>query len=121
MRWRTHFSEAVRDMPKSVLDQPQDVLGAITEVHDVPDVFNFHAAAELGLQLIADALERAAKTGRWRAIAAHADRDRVCHSLSRQGICGQDVGWLIATATPDAARPMPSANRMPPTPVAAAR
>src|SRR4029079_14925016 len=34
----------------------------------------------------------------------------------------QDVGgggWLIATAIPDAAKPTPSASRIPPTPVAA--
>src|SRR5436305_8862511 len=71
--------------------------------------------------MFADAHDRAAKTGLYSSIDHHSDLDRVFHSLSRQGICGQDVGWLIATATPDSARPMPSANRMPPTPVAAAR
>src|SRR6476659_10579080 len=39
-------------------------------------------------------------------------------SLFRQDVGGG--GWLIATAIPDAARPTPSASRIPPTPVAAA-
>src|SRR5262249_25663804 len=35
---------------QAMLDQPQDILGTITEVHDVPDVFNLHTVAELGLK-----------------------------------------------------------------------
>src|SRR6476646_11988171 len=38
--------------------------------------------------------------------------------LLRQDVGGG--GWLIVTAIPDAARPTPSASRIPPTPVAAA-
>jgi hypothetical protein len=44
-----------------VLDQPQDVLGAIAEVHDVPDVFDVDLVAEFGRELVADQLEAVAE------------------------------------------------------------
>src|SRR2546423_12651824 len=64
-----------------MLDQPQNILGAIAEVHDVPDVLDAHAVAEFALELIAHYLQRAREAGRRRAVATHADLDRVAHSV----------------------------------------
>jgi hypothetical protein len=62
-----------------VLDQPQNVLGLKAEIHDVPDIFDVDAVAELGLQFIADEFQRFAETGGRRAVAAHANLDRFAH------------------------------------------
>src|SRR5262245_20957270 len=102
---------------QAMLDEPQDVLGPIAEVHDVPDVFDLDLRAEFGNEPVADQLERATEAGGRGAVAAHANLDWFGHGSPPQGAGG---GWLIAMATPDAARPKPSASRMPPTPVAAA-
>src|SRR6266487_1437470 len=50
------------------------------------------------------------------------DRNRPCGCESGRALEDQrpDVGWLAATAIPDAARPTPIASRMPATPVARA-
>ena len=62
-----------------MLDQPEDVVGAIAEVHDVPNVLDVDAVAELGGELVADEFKRAAEAGGGGAVAAHADLDRVGH------------------------------------------
>src|SRR5439155_3875916 len=98
---------------EAVLDQPQDILGAIAEIHDVPDVLDLQALAELGREPVADEFERAAKAGGRGPVTSHADLDPIAHACPR--------GCLIATAMPEAARPSPNASRMPTTPVAAAR
>ena len=63
----------VAERQQAVLDQPQDVLGAVAEVHDVPDIFDLDAVAELGDEAVADELERAAETGAGGTVASHAD------------------------------------------------
>jgi hypothetical protein len=64
----------------TVLDQPQYVLGAVSEIHDVPDILHVDVVAEFGGKTIADHLERDAEAGRGRAIAAHADLKRTAHA-----------------------------------------
>jgi hypothetical protein len=49
-------------------------------VHDVPDVFDIDAVAELTLQFVADELQRFAEAGGGRAVAAHADLDWLAHA-----------------------------------------
>ena len=105
----------VAERQQAVLDQPQDVVGAIAEVHDVPDVLDLDPVAELGFEPVADQLQRAAEAGGGGAVAAHADLDRIAH-LS--GPCR--ARRLIGTATPETAMPSPMMTRMPATPVAAA-
>jgi hypothetical protein len=63
-----------------VLDQPQYVLGAVSEIHDVPDILDVDVLAELRCKAIADHLEREAEAGRGRAIAPHADLKRTAHA-----------------------------------------
>src|SRR3954447_17418550 len=46
---------AKREQP--VLHQPQNVLCAIAKVHDVPDILDVDAVAELGRESVADALQ----------------------------------------------------------------
>src|SRR5271168_3181285 len=53
----TQFGHAVGQITRrliaeredAVFDQPQDVFGAIAEIHDVPDIFHVDAVAELRL------------------------------------------------------------------------
>ena len=71
----------VAEREHAVLDQPEDVLGAVAEIHDVPDILHVDPVAELGRQRIADQFERARKDGRGRSVAAHADGDRIGHGL----------------------------------------
>ena len=89
----------VAERKQSMLHEPQNVLGAVAEVHDVPDVLDVDAIAELGREPVADELQRTAESGRRGAVAAHADLD--CHAdlpyLSRAGQsdfrqarCGED-------------------------------
>src|SRR5438105_3312484 len=71
----------IAECEQSMLDQPQNILGAIAEVHDVPDVLDAHAVAEFALELIAHHFQRAREAGRRRAVTAHANLDRVAHSV----------------------------------------
>jgi hypothetical protein len=64
-----------------VLDQPQDVVGAIAEIHDVPDVLDLDVVSEFAVEPLADALERAAKPGAGGTVAAHADLNRCRHQM----------------------------------------
>src|SRR5438552_10765971 len=50
----------VAEREQAVLDQPEDVLGAVAELHDVPDVVNAHAVAEFGREAVTDEFERTA-------------------------------------------------------------
>ncbi len=67
-------------------DQPEDILRAIAELHDVPDIFDIDLIAELGLQPIADEDQRLAETGGGRTITTHADLDRVILALLRSNL-----------------------------------
>ena len=69
----------VAEREQAVLHQPQDVLGPIAEIHDVPDIFDLHPVAEIAFEAVADEFEGARETGGGGAIAAHADLDRVGH------------------------------------------
>ena len=69
----------IAEREHAVLDQPQNVLGLEAEIHDVPDIFDVDAVAELGLQFVADEFQRFAETGGRRAVAAHADLDWFAH------------------------------------------
>ena len=60
---------AERDL--AVLDQRQNVLGLVAVIHDVADVFDRDAVAELRFKLVADEFQRLAEAGRRRAVAAH--------------------------------------------------
>ena len=71
----------VAEREHAVLDQPEDVFGAVAEIHDVPDILHVDPVAELRRQRIADQFERARKAGRGRSVAAHADGDRIGHGL----------------------------------------
>ena len=105
----------VAERQQAVFDQPQDIVGAVAEIHDVEDVFHVDPVAELARQPVADELERAAEAGAGRPVAAHADLDRGAHfsdpPIERK---------LSGTATPDAPIPRPMMTNIPPTPVAAA-
>jgi hypothetical protein len=68
-----------------MLHQPQNILRPVTEVHDVPDVFDVDAVAELDLESIADELQRTAEPRRRRSVTAHANLDRIAHSAPRPG------------------------------------
>ena len=61
----------------AVLDQREDVLGLVAVVHDVPDVVDGDAVAELGGELVADEFQRLGKAGGRRPVAAHADFDGI--------------------------------------------
>src|SRR5262249_44216964 len=74
----------VAQRQEPVLDQPQNILGAIAELHDVPDILDLDALAEFGRQRVADELERAAEAGTRGAVASHADLNRVGHTFSRE-------------------------------------
>src|ERR1700736_3735368 len=63
----------VAERQKAMLDQPQNVLGAVAEVHDVPHILDVDLVAELRDQTIADHLQGAAEARRGRAVAAHAN------------------------------------------------
>src|SRR5882672_8309779 len=68
---------AEREQP--MFNQPQDVLGPIAEVHDVPHVLDVDAVAEFGAKTVADALQGEAEACRRRPVAAHAYLDRISH------------------------------------------
>jgi hypothetical protein len=51
-------------------------------IHDVVDILNGNALAELRLEFVADQFQRLAEAGRRWAIAAHADLDWLGHFLS---------------------------------------
>src|SRR4029077_4787333 len=76
----------VAEREHAVLDEPEDVLGAVAEIHDVPDIFYVDAVAELGRQCVADEFERTRKAGRRWSVASHADFDRIGH------------GWIFPSA-----------------------
>ena len=69
----------------ATLDQPEDVLGLVAEIHDVPDVADLDAVPERRFHVIADQLEGAAERGRGRAIAAQADLDRSARHCGSTG------------------------------------
>jgi hypothetical protein len=73
----------IAERQQAVLDQPQNVLGAIAEIHDVPDVFDVDAVAELGREPLADEFQGAAEAGGRRAVASHANLDRIAHASPR--------------------------------------
>src|SRR5262249_50892569 len=101
---------------QTMLHQPQDVVGAIAEIHDVPDVFDIDIVTKLVAEPLADAFERAAKAGAGGTVTAHAYVNWSVHRRCSR----QDDRPLAPTATPDAASPIPRATRMPATPVAEA-
>src|SRR5882757_7018344 len=68
---------AEREQP--VFHQPQDVLGPIAEVHDVPNILDVDAVAELGRESVADTLEGETETGAWRPVAPHTNLDLIAH------------------------------------------
>src|SRR5262249_18322273 len=70
---------AEREQP--VFDEPQDILGPVAEIHDVPDVFDVDLVAEGGGEPVADQLEPAAERGGRRAVAAHADGNWTTHAV----------------------------------------
>ena len=49
----------IAEREHAVLDQPQNLFGAVAEIHDVPDILDVDAVAELRLQRVADQFERA--------------------------------------------------------------
>src|SRR5579871_2580848 len=69
----------IAERQNAVFDQPQNLFGAIAEIHDVPDIFDVDAVAELRLQGVADEFERARERGCGRSVAAHADCDWFGH------------------------------------------
>ena len=83
----TEFGDAVGKITRrliaerehAILDEPQNFLGPIAEIHNVPDVFYADAVAEFLRQLVADELQSARERGRRRPIAAHAYGDRIGH------------------------------------------
>src|SRR5262245_39432343 len=54
----------VAERQQPMLHEPQNVLGPVAEIHDVPDVLDVDAIAELGLQSVADELQRTAESRR---------------------------------------------------------
>src|SRR5262249_50928149 len=113
----------VTEREQAVLDQPQDIVGAIPQIHDVPDILDRDAVAELCRQPVADTLERAAEAGAGGAVASHSDLDRPghgCSSSARRVMSSAGGGRSAAPRPPPPRRPPPRASRMPPTPVAAA-
>src|SRR5262245_58122979 len=71
---------AKREQP--MFHQPQNVLGAVAEVHDVPDIFDIDTVAEFGHETIADALQGEAEACRRRPIATHTYLDWISHLCS---------------------------------------
>ncbi len=63
----------------TTFDQRQNVLGLVALIHDVPDVVDGDAIAELRLEPVADEFQRPGKTGGRRSVTAHADRDWIAH------------------------------------------
>jgi hypothetical protein len=52
-----------------MLDKPWNILGAIAEIHDVPDILDADPRAELGVEPIAYQLQRAREASHRRAIS----------------------------------------------------
>ena len=85
----------IADGQHPVLDQPQDVLAAIAEVHDVVDVFHVDVAAEFGLQTVADPLQGQAEAGgRW-SVTTHANLDRPVLGAVRHLLTGCRVAGIL--------------------------
>ena len=52
----------IAEREDAVFDQPQNVFGAIAEIHDVPDIFHIDAVAELRLQAYRRSVSANART-----------------------------------------------------------
>ena len=75
----------VAEREHAILDQPQNLFGAVAEIHDVPDILDVDTVAELRLQRVADQFAGSVRT-RWSAV----------HSRP----CGLQSVWPFALAAP---------------------
>src|SRR5262249_2088581 len=69
----------VAQRQEPVLDEPDDVLCPVAEVHDVPYVFDFYCLAQRGFEPIPHQLQRFAEACRARPVAAGPKLDWSCH------------------------------------------
>src|SRR6185437_11751558 len=60
--------------------QRENVLGLVAVIHDVEDVVDGDARSECGREPVADELQRLGKAGAGRAVAGHANSDRIAHA-----------------------------------------
>ena len=88
----------IAEREHAALDQPQDFLGLVAEIHDVPAILDVDAVAELLFQPVADEFHRLAEAGGRRAVAAHADGNWIGHGYSSPDLCvtpGLDLGGRL--------------------------
>jgi len=89
----------IAERQNAALDQPQDFLGLVAEIHDVPAILDVDAIAELLFQAVADKFHRLAEAGGRRAVAAHADLNRIGHGRAF---------YFMFSASQSAAKSMPT-------------